>query len=150
MQFIDVDPDDPRLASDIFPVLLELRTHLTPVSLKEIYTEGHTQGLRFTAAYIDGACAGVAGWRIMATTLFGRKLYVDDLVTRFAVRSQGAGKALLAELERRARASDCLALDLDSGTQRTDAHRFYTREHMSIVAFHFEKDLSARRPVLGA
>jgi len=28
-------------------------------------------------------------------------------------------------------------LDLDSGTQRTDAHRFYLRERMSITSLHF-------------
>jgi hypothetical protein len=30
---------------------------------------------------------------------------------------------------------------LDSGTRRTDAHRFYLRERMDITAFHFTKKL---------
>jgi GNAT superfamily N-acetyltransferase len=137
VQFADIDPDDPRLASDILPVLRELRSHLTPESLRVIYAEGHPQGLRFTGAYVDGACLGVAGWRIVATTFCGRKLTVDDLVTGAATRSTGIGRALLAELRRRARSADCHQLDLDSATHRTEAHRFYVRERMSILAFHF-------------
>ncbi|KPC91164.1 GCN5 family acetyltransferase, partial [Streptomyces sp. NRRL F-6602] len=65
--------------------------------------------------------------------------YVDDLVTAEAARSTGAGRELVAYLEDRARELDCRVLDLDSGTQRTDAHRFYLRERFSISAFHFGK-----------
>lgn len=30
---------------------------------------------------------------------------------------------------------------VDSGTQRTDAHRFYPRKRMKISCFHFERPL---------
>jgi hypothetical protein len=80
MQLADIGPDDPRLAADILPVLRELRPHLTQESLSIIYAEGHPQGLRFTGAYVDSACLGVAGWRIVATTFCGRKPTIDDLV----------------------------------------------------------------------
>ena len=141
VQFTDIGPDDPRLTTDILPVLRELRPHLTPQSLKVIYAEGHPQGLRITGAYVAGACLGVAGWRIVATTFCGRKLTIDDLVVGTAARSEGIGHALLAELQQRARSADCHLLDLDSATHRTDAHRFYTRQHMSILAFHFVTEL---------
>ena len=137
IQFTDIGPDDPRLAADILPVLRELRPHLTAGSLTGIYAEGHPQGLRFTGAYLDGVCLAVAGWRIVATTFCGRKLTVDDLVTAATARSTGIGRVLLAELHQRARTAGCHLLDLDSATQRADAHRFYMRERMSIGAFHF-------------
>jgi GNAT superfamily N-acetyltransferase len=137
IQFTDIGPDDPRLAADILPVLRELRPHLTAESLASIYAEGYSQGLRFTGAYVDSACLGVAGWRIVATTFCGRKLTIDDLVTAATARSHGLGRALLTELHQRARAADCRLLDLDSATHRADAHRFYMRERMSIGAFHF-------------
>jgi GNAT superfamily N-acetyltransferase len=70
-----------------------------------------------------------------------RKLYVDDLVTTADGRSQGVGHALLAELESRARAAGCTVIDLDSGVQRHDAHRFYFRERMHISSHHFSKAL---------
>ena len=141
MQFADISPDDPRLATEILPVLGELRSQLTYPSLKAIYAEGHPQGLRFTGAYVDGVCLGVAGWRIVATTFCSRKLTIDDLVIAATARSQGIGHALLAELRHRARAAGCQQLDLDSAAHRTDAHRFYLRERMPILAFHFVAEL---------
>ncbi len=125
-----------------FPVLRQLRTELTPEQLAAVYEEGHPQGLRFTVAYDNGGSAvGVAGWRVIATTVVRRKLYVDDLVTAQAARSTGVGSALLAELAERARAAGCTAIDLDSALHRADAHRFYLRERMPIVSFHFAKPL---------
>ncbi|MCF3132539.1 GNAT family N-acetyltransferase [Streptomyces olivochromogenes] len=142
MEIVDVKPGDPRLATELLPVLRELRPHLTEELFGQVYEEGHAQGLRFTAAYTDeGVCAGVAGWRVIVNTGTLRQLYVDDLVTSAAVRSGGVGRALLAHLEERARALGCHELELDSGTHRTDAHRFYLRERMSIAAFHFRKPL---------
>ncbi|MCM3821455.1 GNAT family N-acetyltransferase [Streptomyces sp. DR3-1] len=108
--------------------------------MEDVYAAGHPQGLRFTALYdVAGRCVAVAGWRVIANTSAIRKLYVDDLVTAEAARSTGAGRELVAYLEDRARELDCRVLDLDSGTQRTDAHRFYLRERFSIRAFHFSK-----------
>jgi GNAT superfamily N-acetyltransferase len=138
---VDLDPGDPRLVDEVLPVLLELRPHLTAESFDAIYREGHPQGLRFLAAYEDQGCVGVAGWRLVALTHLGRKLYVDDLVTTAASRSTGVGHALLAELERRARAAGCAALDLDSAVHRYDAHRFYFRERLAIAGYHFDKRL---------
>lgn len=80
-------------------MLRELRPHLTHDAFRSLYHEGHGQGLRFLAAYLDGTCVGVAGWRIVVNTSAGRKLYIDDLVTASSHRSRGIGSALLAELD---------------------------------------------------
>ena len=141
-QFVDFEPGDPRLETEVLPVLAELRPHLTPDSFASVYREGHPQGLRFTAAYDDQQrCLGVAGWRVNATTVAIRKLYVDDLVTTAAARSLGVGQALLAELTDRARQAGCQLIDLDSGVHRRDAHRFYFRERLAITSFHFGREL---------
>lgn len=146
MKIIDLEPGDPRLESDLLPVLLELRPHLTPALFQDVYERGHAQGLRFTAAYDeDGRCVGAAGWRLVHNTSSISKLYVDDLVTASAVRSTGVGHALIAHLDGHARAAGCHELNLDSGTQRTDAHRFYLRERFDIVAFHFVRPLTDPR-----
>jgi GNAT superfamily N-acetyltransferase len=141
VHFIDLPPGDARLTTDVLPVLEQLRPHLTPELLAEVYAEGHPQGLRITAAYRDERCLAVAGWRLMATTVALRKLYVDDLVTAADHRSQGIGAALLGELERRARLAGCRAIDLDSGVAREDAHRFYFRQRMAITSLHFARRL---------
>lgn len=137
MRLVDLDPRDPRLEQDVLPVLRELRPHLTPATFSGIYQEGYRQGLRYLAAYDGEQCVGVAGWRLVATTHVARKVHVDDLVTAASERSRGVGAALLSELIDRARAADCTVLDLDSGVQRADAHRFYMREGLTITSFHF-------------
>jgi GNAT superfamily N-acetyltransferase len=140
--FIDLEPDDPRLLGDLLPVLVQLRTELTADALVAIYREGHPQGLRFTAGYDEhGSSVVAAGWRVIATTIATRKLYVDDLVTDAAYRGRGAGSEMLAELARRATGAGCTVIDLDSGLHRADAHRFYIRERMPITSFHFARIL---------
>ncbi|MEV4442091.1 GNAT family N-acetyltransferase [Streptomyces sp. NPDC049577] len=143
MKIIELSPGDPRLASDLLPVLRQLRPHLTEEVFREVYEEGHGQGLRFTAAYNDdGICVGAAGWRITVNTSTLRMLYVDDLVTDAEARSTGVGHHLLEHLQMRAREAGCHQFRLDSGTHRTDAHRFYFRERLVVDAFHFGKKLS--------
>jgi GNAT superfamily N-acetyltransferase len=112
---------------------------LSPESASAGYEEGWPQGLRYTAAYLDGACVGVAGWRIVATMVAIRKLYVDDLVTTEGCRGRGVGRFLLDALAERARQAGCVVLDLDSGNQRADAHRFYLREGFEKTSIHFAR-----------
>jgi GNAT superfamily N-acetyltransferase len=143
MQLVDLGSEDPRWDTAL-PVLQELRPHLDRAAFEVVYRAGWPQGLRFTAAYDDGpddSCLGVAGWRVVDTTAALRKLYVDDLVTTHLSRSNGVGRALLALLEGRARAAGCATLELDSGVQRFDAHRFYLRERFAITSHHFTKPL---------
>ena len=91
---------------------------------------------------VEGALVvGVAVFRYYENTFSGRKFYVDDLVTDEAFRSGGIGHAMLAFLEKLARGRGCDSLELDSGTQRTRAHKFYFREGFVIPAFVFRKDL---------
>lgn len=141
MEIVELPPGDPRLASEVLSVLSQLRNQLSADSFATVFEEGYPQGLRFTAAYDEGRCVGVAGWRLVACTSAGRKLYVDDLVTAVTARSQGVGARLLDHLLDRAREAGCTVLDLDSGVQRSDAHRFYMRERMIVSAFHFSKPL---------
>lgn len=146
IMLLDISPQDPRLKQEVYTVLRELRTTLTVDQLELVYREGFPQGLRFTAAYRHAGgepteCVGVAGWRIMWLTLALKKLYVDDLVTTEGARSLGVGRALLRYLEAKAKEAGCTRLDLDSGTYRGHAHKFYFRENLLIDAFHFWKQI---------
>lgn len=132
--------DDPRWGTAL-PVLQELRPHLTRELLDQVLDEGNPQGLRFTGIFVDGECAAIAGWRVIANTSVIRKLYVDDLSTASSMRSKGYGAALLDELVRRGRELGCRSIELDSGVQRHEAHRFYLRERMDINAHHFLRAL---------
>jgi GNAT superfamily N-acetyltransferase len=118
-----------------------LRTAL-PVDYRTKMQRVFAGGGRMVLATEGDAVAGLAVWRVLENTAIGVHLYVDDLVTDEARRSLGVGHALMQWLEQRARELSCVALVLDSGTQRTRAHRFYFREGMAVVCFNFSKDLS--------
>jgi GNAT superfamily N-acetyltransferase len=98
-------------------------------------------GARMCVAVDGSEVAGVAVYRLYENTFTGRQLYVDDLVTDEKRRSTGVGRTLLGHLERKARTLGFDNLSLDSGTQRTQAHRFYFREGMVVTSFHFGKKL---------
>ena len=99
-------------------------------------------GGRLVLATQDEAVLGLAVWRVLENTMFGRFLYVDDLVTDSALRSRGVGKALLSRCEAIAVELGCREFVLDSGVQRASAHRFHFREGLIVRAFNFGKSLT--------
>ena len=100
-------------------------------------TDGYLQ-----AAVFDGdAVVAVAGYRLMEMLYAGKTLYVDDLNTDETRRSRGYGKTLMDWLKREAKQRGCVQLQLDSGVQREQTHRFYFREGLTINCYHFRIDL---------
>lgn len=98
-------------------------------------------GARLLIAVNNEMVVGVALWRLIENTYEGSRLYIDDLVTEESQRSKGVGKLLLNHLEAKAQNLGCNVLALDSGVQRTSAHKFYYREQMHICSFSFRKSL---------
>jgi len=122
------------------PVHRQLRPHL-PSDYAGKMARVFEGGGRLTVAVQDEEVVGVAVWRVAENTSVGRYLYVDDLVTDDRHRSHGVGKSLLSHCEAIARELDCIKLELDSGVQRGQAHRFYFREGFTIGSFKFGKAL---------
>ncbi|MFO1321802.1 MAG: GNAT family N-acetyltransferase [Burkholderiales bacterium] len=92
------------------------------------------------AVAVDGErVLGVTVFRQFENTHVGKRFYVDDLVTDTGARSAGVGSALVAWLEQEARSRGCPGFDLESGTQRQRAHRFYFREGFFVTSFSFRK-----------
>lgn len=118
----------------------QLRPHL-PADYTEKMRRVFADGARMCVAVRDGRVAGVAVYRVHENTFDGVQMYVDDLVSDETQRSQGVGRALLDHLQHRARAAGCAKFNLDSGTQRQQAHKFYFREGMVVTSFHFAKPL---------
>ncbi len=121
----------------VWPVVQQLRPHL---SEDQFVTQSMRQfegGFRAHALYVDGVPRAFVGWRVLEMFAVGKHVYVDDLITDTNVRSQGYGKQLLDWLKAEARRLGCVRLQLDSGTQRKDAHAFYLREGLRIESFHF-------------
>lgn len=96
-------------------------------------------GGRMAVVAEAGEVRAVALWRLIENTYEGRRLYVDDLVTDAARRSQGYGKLLLDWLQAKAGQLGCDVIALDSGVQRAGAHKFYFREGMFVPSFCFRK-----------
>lgn len=120
-----------------FPVMAQLRPHLVADSFVARVRTMMSAGFHLAYLEDEGAVRSVAGFRIMDRLFCGLTLYVDDLVTDSNSRSRGYGDALFDWLVAHARAAGCAHFDLDSGTQRVDAHRFYLRKRMNISCFHF-------------
>lgn len=149
MRLRDLPIDDPGW-EQAFPVLQQLRDHLDRPTFDVVHRAGAAQGLRFTGVFTDPAdddapagdtavCLGVAGWRVVDSASVIRKLFVDDLVVDRAHRSRGIGALLLDHLEQTAREAGARCLELDSGHQRTDAHRFYRAHGYDDTGLTFRK-----------
>lgn len=128
-----------------FPVMHQLRPHLTPDAFLARVRSQEQAGYRLAYLEVDGRPVAVAGFRISESLASGRFLNVDDLVTLDAERSKGHGAQLLQWLLEYARTDGCQGLELDSGVQRKDAHRFYEREGLKIRSYHFEVGVGDRQ-----
>lgn len=121
-----------------WPVLQQLRPHLTADALLAAARRMEPHG--YCLVYIEDerqTVRAVAGYRITEMLRTGPLLVVDDLVTDSGTRSHGYGKALFEWLLAEARRLGCTVLELDSGVQRHSAHRFYFRQRMHILGYHF-------------
>lgn len=77
----------------------------------------------------DGRLTGLCSAYVeLDSVRFGSRCWVEDLVVDPDLRSRGTGKALLDAAKDWARERGATHLELDSGVERTDAHRFYERE----------------------
>jgi GNAT superfamily N-acetyltransferase len=63
--------------------------------------------------------------------------WIPDLVVDPTARRRGAGRAMLAEAERRARERGCWQLTLESGYQRGEAHQMYEAFGMEKAGYYF-------------
>jgi GNAT superfamily N-acetyltransferase len=128
----------PELIARCFAVMLELRTSLA--SAEEFVArvqQQQTEGFQLAFLERERQVVTAAGFRVQHMLATGLTMYVDDLVTGDAFRSQGNGKIMLDWLIARARAEGCETFSLDSGTHRREAHAFYFRERMRVSSFHF-------------
>jgi hypothetical protein len=124
--------------------LLELRPHHGSVeALTARIDAQRADGYRVAASLEDGSAAAVAGFRVAENLAWGRFLYVDDLVTRAALRGRGHADGVMTWVEAEAARLRCDELHLDSGVgpEREDAHRFYFRHGMRITSYHFARGL---------
>ena len=120
-----------------FPVMVELRPHLTEKEFVTRVRRQQQQGYQLAFLTDKKTVKAVAGYRYSESLSWGKFMYVDVLVTAARFRSQGQGQKLFQWLVKQAEARECDQLHLDSGVQRFGAHRFYLASRMDIIAHHF-------------
>jgi len=124
-----------------FPTMSELRPHLKKENFLSQIRRQETQGYRLLFVEEDHNVLAVAGFRLTENLFNGKFVYVDDLITSESERSKGYGDKLLKWIAEFAKENNCNNVELDSGVQRFDAHRFYLRNKMKISSHHFSLDV---------
>lgn len=141
--FTDIHPEDPRVASEIAPLLRSLRPELTQATASAFLREAHTEGYILTIGTGAGnRCCALAGHRVL-TTSRGRILFVEDLAVAADLREAGFGGKFMQYLEQRAELAGCDKLELDTGVGNHVAQRFYRKKQLEWVALHFSKKIPA-------
>jgi GNAT superfamily N-acetyltransferase len=93
---------------------------------------------RLLATYNEeDKCLGVIGFQEQNRLSMGNIIYIADLVTDEAHRSQGIGKHLLEQVRQEAIKNNIDAIVLDSGLQRTQAHAFYQHQGYKAESYSF-------------
>ena len=125
-----------------FDVMSELRTHLKRKEFLNTIRQMEQEGYKLAFIEDEGKVVATAGYRIYTNLFMGKHLYVDDLVTLGNSRSQGYGEKMVKWLRNEARKENCNFYHLDSGTHRSEAHKFYFRQGFTIASYHFSEQLN--------
>lgn len=110
---------------EAFPVMKQLRTDLTEETYIELLGEMSKDGYKLFAMYVEDEIVSLVGlsWRINFYNK--RHIFIYDLVTDASQRSFGYGEKLLKYIHDWANENGAEYVALESGLQRSDAHRFY-------------------------
>ncbi len=143
---INNEPEIIELISDkeimsSFDVMNVLRPHVKKEDYLAQVKRQQKTGFQLVGVRRGGRIIAIAGFRISEYLAKGKHVYIDDLVTFESERSGGYGKLLMKWVGDYGAKNGCKQLYLDSGVQRQDAHRFYFRERMHIMAYHFAMDI---------
>jgi GNAT superfamily N-acetyltransferase len=126
---------------DCYTVMSELRPHIQPEDFIP-KVKRLAEIANFQLAYLqDGEIKAVAGFRISEWLGGGKYLEIEDLIAKSGERSRGYGGELFDWLVAHAKENECDHLRLVSAVHRKDAHRFYLRKGMTLVAHYFSMPL---------
>jgi GNAT superfamily N-acetyltransferase len=126
----------------IYPIMNQLRTHLSLEQFLTMVGDMKEDGYRLFALEDEKKIVALAGVAVVTNLYNGRHLFVYDLVTDQKNRSAGYGANLLFCLHQFAKENGCTLVELSSGVQRVDAHRFYENKMgYSKTSFMYRKSL---------
>ncbi|WP_017381339.1 GNAT family N-acetyltransferase [Paenisporosarcina sp. TG-14] len=108
-----------------FPVMQQLRTDLTEKSFLDLLHEMRKEGYQLFSLIVNNQIVSLAGIGFRTNFYNKRHVYIYDLVTDSSHRSYGYGEKLLSYIHHWSLENGAVYVALESGLQRTDAHRFY-------------------------
>ncbi|MGD9803362.1 MAG: GNAT family N-acetyltransferase [Hyphomicrobiaceae bacterium] len=126
-----------------YPVMRELRPKL--LSEAEFIARAERQagdGYRLLAAWNGDHVVGLAGYRLQENLIYGRFIYVDDLVVAAAERRGGIGALLLDGVSKECRRQDVPTLVLDTAIDNSLGQRFYFRYGMLTRGLRFSMQVT--------
>ncbi|CAB3627289.1 GNAT family N-acetyltransferase [Achromobacter pestifer] len=137
-----IDTDDDLRAC--LPLMRELRPHLADGDdFVARITRMRSESYHLLAAFDAGQVVGLAGYRYQENLIYGRFMYVDDLVVDSTRRGGRWGSRLMQALDGIAREAGCAKFVLDTGLANSLAQYFYFRQGLLTSAIRFSKPLEA-------
>lgn len=131
--------DGVRASYDLMRVL---RPHIaTAATYVAHWARQAEQGYRLLAAWDGERIVGLAGYRELENLLYGRFIYVDDLVVSPDIQRSGLGGRLLTAVRDEAVQRQCNHFVLDTGLHMPLAQRFYFRQGLLARGMHFTQKL---------
>lgn len=125
-----------------FAVIRELRPHLHDAEAFVAQVQRQAgQGYRLLAAWQGEQVVGLAGYRLQENTLYGRFVYIDDLVVLGSEQRGGIGRLLIEAVRREAIDGGHAHLVLDTALGNALGQRFYYRQGLLARAVHFVEAL---------
>jgi len=132
-----------------YAVMKQLRPHLkSEEDFLERIGRQQTQTYRLLAAWEDGQAVALAGYRFQENLVYGKFLYVDDLVTAETARGNRWGARLLDALTVVAEQAGCVRLVLDTGLGNALAQRFYFRQGLLTSSMRFGKPINPMKAIV--
>lgn len=126
-----------------FELMRQLRPHLSDASayvgqlIRQI-----RHGYLLLGALREEQVIGLIGFRESENLLYGRFIYVDDLIVAPSQRHSGLGGRLLSAARDEARSRACEHFVLDTGLHMPLAQRFYFHEGLLAKGMHFVQSLT--------
>ncbi|WP_414449010.1 GNAT family N-acetyltransferase [Burkholderia sp. 22PA0099] len=136
--------DTPAEQAGAFALMRVLRPHLDDAkAFVAQLARQQSESYRLLAASRGGQLLGLAGYRYQTNLIYGRFLYVDDLVVDPQAQGHGIGAQLLDAVRAIARDGGCARFVLDTGLHMAHAQRFYFRNGLLARGMHFVEPLAA-------
>lgn len=122
-------------------VMKTLRPHLEESAFLSTIREMIGEGYMLAFIEKDNEAVSAIGFRYLQFLYNGKHIYIDDLSTLPEGRGKGYAGKLLDYVFDYAKQKGYNVVTLDSGYQRSDAHRLYLNKGFTIDSHHFGKKL---------